>query len=689
MGQGKSLIGKTSSECVIHESPLNKDKDEYAHLGTVSVKLSWLTANVRYTPEQQNDIIVTGKGGIFHGTSAAAPAVMKELAKAKLFPKEIPLLDSRAHQLLITYSNGWHAISSPEIFSRHSGTCIIIGDRVNPGKPYPIKLGDCFRLGSVGVVVSEVKTDKGVEQRLDTNRLQYLREEALAFEGDQDEAALAAEEDSDKKSRDEDGNTQRDTVAPFCYMCYETHDTPEDHLVAPCDCKGDTRYLHVQCLQKWYQSSVCGSRALVIRTTGNGAPACKICGAAYKTAFRSNGVKTSLLEVDHPGPYISLVVVTRHDTSPGLFNTKFRLNFGPGYNATEQQLHEDPAPSELTIGRSSVCNMVLDYRTVSTVHAKLSYRNGQFYVSDARSSNGTMVYLQGPLPLQNNQTVRLRMGRSTLAIQARRSFSASLKGTLQRAPNRVPCTASLNELQEVMALAPPYIPKSIRNVPDEGSPAPDGMRRALSRGNSHLSEGAVESTSVTAAANPGGISGSIAETSLDRGGSVALPSEGIDGALILGGDMRRSRPNSANTETRADKERGGVAVVQMLSDASDEKDSSSKLSSPNRSPRGDRERRKNDTPQQSPYKAEGAPSNTIAEGFRSLDSSGPCSPLDDVEEGPGVLSSPKARQGVWRDDKNEEENECGKGGLGSGGVVSSFSKAMVNDIMASATSDRR
>jgi len=29
-----------------------------------------------------------------------------------------------------------------------------------------------------------------------------------------------------------------------CYMCYETHDTEEDALVAPCDCRGDTRYVH-------------------------------------------------------------------------------------------------------------------------------------------------------------------------------------------------------------------------------------------------------------------------------------------------------------------------------------------------------------------------------------------------------------------------------------------------------------
>ena len=423
--------------------------------------------------------------------------------------------------------------------------------------------------------MSEVKTDKGVEQRLESKRLQYLREEALAFESDQDEAALAAEEDpAEKKIRNLSSNvsaacdeddccTEADAVAPFfCYMCYETHDTPEDHLVAPCDCKGDTRYLHVQCLQKWYQSSVCGSRALVIRTTGNGAPACKICGAAYKTVFRNNGVKTSLLEVEHPGPYISLVVVTRHDTSPGLFNTKFRLHFGPGYRVGGEagQLQDDPelSPSELTIGRSSVCNMVLDYRTVSTVHAKLLYRNGQFLVQDARSSNGTMVYLQGPLPLQPNQPVRLRMGRSTLAIQVRRSLSASLKGTLQRAPTGIPCSASLARLQAIMALAPPFVPKSIRNADGGGESDSAAIGREIGgpivdrvveepRPNSvrlHAQPVAwVDLDDVSSGPPP--IAASAAPAGMSAG-SVLLPSEGVDGAMILGEPRRvSSRPSSA------------------------------------------------------------------------------------------------------------------------------------------------
>jgi hypothetical protein len=293
-------------------------RDPYSHLGFVNVKLSWLTT----TPQRDNDrlesLTLNSEGGIFYGSASPSPEIItgkkkthyilrmistSVLGNLNCHPKQIPLFDNRAHQLLVAYSDGWHTITSPEIFSRHSGTCVIIGDRSNPGKPYPIKIGDCFRLGSVGVVVSEMKTIRGVEQRLDTNRLQYLREEALAFD-DQEEAALAAEEGDEGGEKYSKAPGISGHGGVFCYMCYETHDTQEDHLVAPCDCKGDTRYLHVQCLQKWYQSSVCGPRALVIRTTGNGAPACKICGAAYKTTFRSNGIKTNLLEVSESAKFV-------------------------------------------------------------------------------------------------------------------------------------------------------------------------------------------------------------------------------------------------------------------------------------------------------------------------------------------------------------------------------------------------
>ena len=239
-----------------------------------------------------------------------------------LTPTEIQLNDSRAHKLLVLYNDGWYGIPSPEPFSRHTGTCIVLGDRTSSSPPYKIKLGDCFRLGSVGLVVSEMRVLNGEEQRLDQKILQFLKDETLTVENSDDVAALAADENDagergsllppspdvkdikvEQSFRTEVGwNEEHGGVGCgerfICYMCYETHDTPEDPLVAPCDCKGDTRYLHVQCLQRWYQSSVLGPQSQVIRTTGNGAPACKICGSAYKTAFRkADGRKANLLEV--------------------------------------------------------------------------------------------------------------------------------------------------------------------------------------------------------------------------------------------------------------------------------------------------------------------------------------------------------------------------------------------------------
>ena len=52
---------------------------------------------------------------------------------------------------------GWYAIPFPETFSRHSGSCLILGDRNVVSNPLVIKTGDCFRLGSVGLVVSEMR----------------------------------------------------------------------------------------------------------------------------------------------------------------------------------------------------------------------------------------------------------------------------------------------------------------------------------------------------------------------------------------------------------------------------------------------------------------------------------------------------------------------------------------------------
>lgn len=54
-------------------------------------------------------------------------------------------------------------------------------------------------------------------------------------------------------------------------------------------------------------------------------------------------------------------------------------------------------------------------------------QNGKFFLADERSSNGTLVYLQDPLPLPYGQYVKVRMGRTTIALQAKRTWTAAMR----------------------------------------------------------------------------------------------------------------------------------------------------------------------------------------------------------------------------------------------------------------------
>ena len=75
------------------------------------------------------------------------------------------LSDTRACQLLVTtHSKSFWVVPAPEAFSRHSGTCRLLGDRKHPPSSHTLQVGDFLRVGSVGVVV--IETHDGVENRV-------------------------------------------------------------------------------------------------------------------------------------------------------------------------------------------------------------------------------------------------------------------------------------------------------------------------------------------------------------------------------------------------------------------------------------------------------------------------------------------------------------------------------------------
>jgi hypothetical protein len=93
------------------------------------------------------------------------------------------LSDTRACQLLVTtHAKSFWVVPAPEAFSRHSGTCRLLGDRKHPPAPHTLQVGDFLRVGSVGVVV--IETHDGLENRvLSEDKIQKIMKDTTNSNG--------------------------------------------------------------------------------------------------------------------------------------------------------------------------------------------------------------------------------------------------------------------------------------------------------------------------------------------------------------------------------------------------------------------------------------------------------------------------------------------------------------------------
>lgn len=84
--------------------------------------------------------------------------------------------------LVTTHAKSFWVVPAPEAFSRHSGTCRLLGDRKHPPAPHTLAVGDFLRVGSVGVVV--IETHDGVENRvLSEEKIQKIMKDTTSGNG--------------------------------------------------------------------------------------------------------------------------------------------------------------------------------------------------------------------------------------------------------------------------------------------------------------------------------------------------------------------------------------------------------------------------------------------------------------------------------------------------------------------------
>lgn len=291
---------------------------------------------------------------------------------------------------------------------------------------------------------------------------------------DPEEDEELEEEDAPNNTSDEEEDARVNhhcTMSKLCYICYDDEqDLNVNPLVAPCECKGDTKYVHLNCLLRWNNNhddqDPTKSRAKVCAVTNtDGLDVCSICKATYCTQVTlEDGRQVSLVGKKLDPPYVTFAVVTQHETrtrATALTNSQFQLSFASIVNSnsnTSNPNSSSPRPDYLTIGRSTSNHMVLRYRTVSQMHAQVKFDQNQFYLSDAGSSNGTMLFLRRPLELHWGKLYHIKMGRTILALKARKkwkwvapssssSSSSSLLG-VQDNSTRLSLQDSAEEAQE-------------------------------------------------------------------------------------------------------------------------------------------------------------------------------------------------------------------------------------------------
>jgi hypothetical protein len=59
----------------------------------------------------------------------------------------------------------------------------------------------------------------------------------------------------------------------------------------------------------------------------------------------------------------------------------------------DESISSDFVVPELVLGRDQTCDLILDEKTVSAEHARLSYHHGNWWVEDLHSRNGTFLNL--------------------------------------------------------------------------------------------------------------------------------------------------------------------------------------------------------------------------------------------------------------------------------------------------------
>jgi hypothetical protein len=225
----------------------------------------------------------------------------------------------------------------------------------------------------------------------------YMRIRALSLNGD-DSVALACLK---APVAIQPYSPTAEEPQSICRICLSEGQTEDNPLIAPCDCAGSVRYLHLECLQEWLRTRLDADRSASVNTYHWRSVDCELCKASLPMVIRLAGKPRALVEINKSGsPFIVLEETCRRDRS-------------------DLHVVSVPVGVAVSIGRSPQCGIVLNDVSVSREHCLLRLGPEGFRVEDLRSKFGTLRRLEGSAPLIEGPPLFLQASRTLVSVRIR------------------------------------------------------------------------------------------------------------------------------------------------------------------------------------------------------------------------------------------------------------------------------
>lgn len=216
------------------------------------------------------------------------------------------------------------------------------------------------------------------------------------------QSPVANEEEEEEGSEEEEENTG---AAP-CRVCLSDQTSTDNPMLAPCNCAGTMRLIHLNCLQHWLRSRLTTKASANVVSFSWKTLDCELCKKSFPSRVTIQGKVIDLMAIPKPeSRYFILEGLSKdRNSSKSLhivsMNNKLELKMGRG--------HE----SEIRISDISA----------SRWHASVRLIGGRFYITDENSKFGTLVQVKRPLPLDLLEEVAVQVGRTVLGLTLKRPW---------------------------------------------------------------------------------------------------------------------------------------------------------------------------------------------------------------------------------------------------------------------------